>query len=96
MRRREFLTLMGGAAATWPLTARGQQRSLPVIGFLVSRSAGNFPHLQSAFAEGLNEAGYVDGWNVMIEYRFGEGNMSLGLPWLDRQMSTTCRRLQCA
>jgi putative ABC transport system substrate-binding protein len=50
MRRREFLTLMGGAAATWPLT-RGQQRSLPVIGFLVSRSAGNFPHLRSAFAE---------------------------------------------
>jgi len=74
LRRREFITLLGGAAATWPLAARAQQQQLPVIGILSSRSQATDALLLAVIRQGLNDTGFVEGRNVSIEYRWAEGN----------------------
>src|SRR5262252_6630603 len=73
LKRREFITLLGGAAAAWPLSARAQQQ-LPVIGILSSRSRATDALLISVIRQGLNDTGFIEGRSVSIEYRWAEGN----------------------
>src|SRR6516225_7359316 len=81
LKRRDVIMLLGGAAVAWPLAARAQQPPMPVIGLLHSTPAKPFAHIVAALREGLNEIGFVDGHNVVVEQRWAD-NQLVELPAL--------------
>src|SRR5262245_60762897 len=91
MRRRAFITLLGGAAAAWPLAVQAQQSAMPVVGFLNSASPGGYVPMVAAFGQGLKEAGYVESQNVAVEYRWAEGQYDrvplIALELVDRRVA---------
>jgi len=100
MKRRDFITLVGSAAAAWPLPARAQQPAMPVIGFLHIASSGAYVHVVAAFRRGLMENDLVEGRNITVEYRWGESQLdrmpSLLADLLDHQPSVIVASLQGA
>jgi putative ABC transport system substrate-binding protein len=87
MKRREFITLLGGAAAAWPLQVRAQQPAMPVVGFFYSGTLTDVPHFVAAFRQGLKEAGFIEGQNVAIEFHSGRGSPLLVADLLRRQVA---------
>src|SRR3954449_11534426 len=95
MKRREFMAMLGGAAAVLPIGARAQQAAMPVVGFLNGGSPGAFEHFVIAFRQGLGEAGYVEHRNVGIDYRWAEGQVDR-LPALARELVRAQVAVICA
>ena len=95
MRRREFVTLLGGATMVWPLAARAQQPAIPVVGFLSSRSPSESAEVIMSFRRGLQEKGFVEGQNVVIAFRWAEGAYNR-LPSLADELVGLCELPYCS
>src|SRR4029077_3003084 len=96
MKRRDFITLIGGVATVWPLAAQAPQQPIPVIGFLAGASPdnGGYKRISTEFLQGLQETGYVERQNVAIEYRWAEGpydSLPVFAPALVHRKARVCR-----